>query len=117
MALEDIEGFAEVAVGTERAFLDLVRLGVPRVELEDEVQAGELCWTWSRAVLETGRGAQLVVCFRNALPSAHAKWIELESRPMRANGQPIVRRILRHNAIEAWTHMQKTGWKRCQPRL
>jgi len=26
---------------------------------------------------------------------------------------PIVRRMLRHNAIEAWTHMQKTGWKRC----
>ena len=59
---------------------------------------------------------QLVVCFRNALPSAHAKWIELETRPMRGSGQPIVRRMLRHNAIEAWTHMQKTGWKRCQPR-
>ena len=26
---------------------------------------------------------QLIVCFRNALPSAHAKWIELETRPMR----------------------------------
>ena len=60
---------------------------------------------------------QLIVCFRNALPSAHAKWIELETRPMRGNGQPIVRRMLRHNAIEAWTHMQKTGWKRCQPKL
>ena len=44
---------------------------------------------------------QLVVCFRNVLPSAHAKWIELETRPMRGSGQPIVRRMLRHNAIEA----------------
>ena len=26
---------------------------------------------------------QLIVCFRNALPSARAKWIELETRPMR----------------------------------
>jgi len=59
---------------------------------------------------------QLIVCFRNALPSAHANWIELETRPMRGNGQPIVRRMLRHNAIEAWTHMQKTGWVRCAPR-
>ena len=30
-------------------------------------------------------------------------------------GRPIVRRMQRHNAIEAWTHMRKTGWKLCQP--
>ncbi|WP_413745081.1 DUF1651 domain-containing protein [Synechococcus sp. MIT S9451] len=24
--------------------------------------------------------------------------------------------MLRHNAIEAWETMQKSGWKRCQPR-
>ena len=59
---------------------------------------------------------QLIVCYRNALPSAQAKWIELETRPMRGSGQPIVRRMLGHNAIEAGTHMQKTGWVRCQPR-
>ncbi|WP_374699857.1 DUF1651 domain-containing protein [Synechococcus sp. CC9605] len=25
------------------------------------------------------------------------------------------RRMLRHNAIEAWGTMQKTGWVRCRP--
>ncbi|MCB4428179.1 DUF1651 domain-containing protein [Synechococcus sp. MU1643] len=25
------------------------------------------------------------------------------------------RRLLRHNAIEAWQSMQKTGWRRCPP--
>ena len=59
---------------------------------------------------------QLIVCFRNALTSAHAKWIELETRPMRGNKAPMVRWMLRQNAIEAWTHMQKTGWNRFQPR-
>ena len=58
---------------------------------------------------------QLIDYFRKALPSARAKWIELETRLMRGSGQQIVRRMLRHNAIEARTHMQKTGWKRCQP--
>jgi len=31
---------------------------------------------------------------------------------------PVVqttRRMLRHNALEAWAHMQKTGWVRCRP--
>ena len=59
---------------------------------------------------------QKVVCFRHALPSAHAKWIEVETRPLRGGGQPVVRRMLRQNAIDAWTHMLKTGWKRCPPR-
>ena len=59
---------------------------------------------------------QLVVCFRNTLPSAHGKWVEVETRPRRDGGQAIVRRMLRHNAIEAWINMQKTGWVRCQPR-
>lgn len=35
---------------------------------------------------------------------------------MPGSGQPIFRRMLRRNAIEAWTHVQKTGWKRCQSR-
>ncbi|MDC2985005.1 DUF1651 domain-containing protein [bacterium] len=25
------------------------------------------------------------------------------------------RRMLRHNAVEAWQMMQKTGWRRCPP--
>ena len=39
------------------------------------------------------------------------------TRKVRGGGQPVVRRMLRHNAIEAWETMQKTGgWKRCQPK-
>lgn len=59
---------------------------------------------------------QLICCFRNALPSAHAKWIEVETRPLHGGGQPVVRRMLRHNAIDAWERMLKARWVRCQPR-
>ena len=48
--------------------------------------------------------------------SAHAKWVEVETRPLRGGGRPVVRRMLRHNAIEAWQTMLKTGWVRCSPR-
>ena len=58
---------------------------------------------------------QLIVCFGNAMPSAHTAWIELEIRPMRGSGQPIVRRMLRHNAIETWTHMQKQAGSAVSP--
>jgi len=50
------------------------------------------------------------------LPSAHAKWIEVETRPLHGNGPPVVRRMLRHNAIDAWERMLKARWVRCQPR-
>ena len=59
---------------------------------------------------------QKVVCFRNALASAHAKWVEVETRPLRGGGQSVVWRMLRHNAIKAWQMMLKTGWQRCPPR-
>ncbi len=54
--------------------------------------------------------------FRNATPTAHAKWVEVETRPLRGNVQPVLRRMLRHNAIETWETMQKTGWKRFPPK-
>ena len=58
-----------------------------------------------------------VCSFTNANPTAHAQWVVVETRPLRGGGQPVVRRMLRHNAIEAWETMLKTGgWKRCQPR-
>ena len=58
---------------------------------------------------------QKVVCFRNALPTAHAKWVEVETRTLSGVGQPIIRRMLRQNAIAAWTQMLKTGWIRSEP--
>ena len=58
------------------------------------------------------------VCrFENDMPSAHAEWVEVETRPLRGGGQPVVRRMLLDNAIEAWETMQKSGeWKRCPPK-
>ena len=55
--------------------------------------------------------------FRNDDPTAHAQWVVVETRPLRGGGQPVIRRMLRHNAIEAWETMLKTdGWKRCPPK-
>ena len=60
---------------------------------------------------------QKVCRFRNDMPTAHAQWVVVETRPLRGGGQSVVRRMLRHNAIEAWETMQKSGgWKRCQPK-
>ena len=60
---------------------------------------------------------QKVCRFKNDMPTQHAQWVVVETRPLRGGGQPVVRRMLRHNAIEAWETMQKSGaWKRCQPR-
>ena len=58
-----------------------------------------------------------VCSFTNANPTAHAQWVVIETRPLRGGGQPVVRRMLRHNAIEVWvTMLKRGGWKRCQPR-
>ena len=55
--------------------------------------------------------------FTNANPTSHAQWVVVETRPLRGSGQPVFRRMLRHNAIEAWETMLKTGgWKRCPPK-
>ena len=46
------------------------------------------------------------VCrFENDMSSAYAEWVEVETRPLRGGGQPVVRRMLGHNAIEAWETM------------
>ena len=47
------------------------------------------------------------VCrFANDMATAHAQWVEVETRPLRGDGQPVIRRLLRHNAIETWEMMQ-----------
>ncbi|KZR92553.1 hypothetical protein MITS9509_01002 [Synechococcus sp. MIT S9509] len=59
---------------------------------------------------------QKVCRFRNDMPTQHAQWVVVETSPLRDSGQPVIRRMLRHNAIEAWETMQKSGgWKRCKP--
>ena len=59
---------------------------------------------------------QKVSRFKNDIPTQHAQWVKVETRSLTGSGQPVIRRMLRHNAIEAWETMQKSGgWKRCQP--
>ena len=58
-----------------------------------------------------------VCSFTNDMPTQHAQWVIVETRPLRGRDQPVIRRMLRHNAIEAWETMLKSGdWKRYQPR-
>ena len=60
---------------------------------------------------------QKVCRFRDEMPTAHAQWVVVETRPLRGGGQPVFRRMLRNNAIEAWETMkQSCGWKRFQHR-
>ena len=47
--------------------------------------------------------------FTNANPTAHAQWVEVETRSVSGQGQPVIRRMLRHKVIEAWETIQKIG--------
>ena len=61
---------------------------------------------------------QLLTQFRATAASAHSRWVELRTfswEPPRPPVPQTSRRMLRHNALEAWAHMQKTGWVRCRP--
>ena len=61
---------------------------------------------------------QKVVQFIPDAPTAHGQWVILRTFHWRPPNYPIPqtrRRMLRHNAIEAWETMQKTGWRRCPP--
>ena len=56
-----------------------------------------------------------VCLFANDKATVHAKWVEVETRPLQGGGKPVTRRLLRHNAIAAWETMQKSGgWKQCR---
>ena len=50
--------------------------------------------------------------------TVHAQWVAIRTYsyvPPRPPEPMTRRRMLRHNAIEAWQTMQKTGWRRCPP--
>ncbi|WP_231856286.1 hypothetical protein [Synechococcus sp. MIT S9508] len=58
-----------------------------------------------------------VCSFTNDSPTPHGQWVIVQTRALRGSSQPVIRPILRHNAIEVCETMQKLdGWKRCQPR-
>ena len=61
---------------------------------------------------------QKLVQFQPGSATAHAQWVEIQTFRLKPGGAPTLitgRRMLRHNAIEAWQTMLKTGWTRCHP--
>ena len=61
---------------------------------------------------------RLLVEFKPDASTAHAQWVLIKTYSFEDPFPPVpqaMRRMLRHNAIEAWLTMQKTGWRRCQP--
>jgi len=61
---------------------------------------------------------QLVCQFKPDTATAHSQWVAIRTFHWRPPDYPIPQareRMLRHNAIEAWQTMLKTGWRRCPP--
>jgi hypothetical protein len=61
---------------------------------------------------------QKLVQFQPGSATAHAQWVEIQTFRLKPGEAPMLitgRRMLRHNAIEAWQTMLKTGWTRCHP--
>ena len=56
--------------------------------------------------------------FKAAMETVHAQWVEVRTFSWVPPCSPVPmtqRRMIRQNAIEAWSTMQKTGWVRCRP--
>ena len=56
--------------------------------------------------------------FKPSMATVHAQWVEVRTFhwiPLRQPVPMTQRRMLRHNAKEAWSTMQKTGLVRCPP--
>jgi len=61
---------------------------------------------------------QLLCQFKPDSETVHAQWVAVRTYswvPPRPPVPQTRRRMLRHNAIEAWDKMLKTGWQRCRP--
>ena len=61
---------------------------------------------------------QLLCQFKPDSATVHAQWVAVRTYswvPPRPPVPQTRRRMLRHNAIEAWETMLKTGWRRCSP--
>ena len=61
---------------------------------------------------------QLLVQFKPDTPTIHTRWVALRTFhwvPPHLPQPKSQRRMLRHNAIEAWNGMLKGGWQRCHP--
>ena len=61
---------------------------------------------------------QLVCQFKPDSATVHAQWVAVRTYrwvPPRPPVPQTRRRMLRHNAVEAWDKMLRTGWHRCRP--
>ena len=61
---------------------------------------------------------QKLVQFKPDTATAHAQWVAVLTYRWVPPQPPIPqarRRMLRHNAVEAWKTMLKTGWHQCAP--
>ena len=61
---------------------------------------------------------QKVVQFKPDASTVHAEWVAVRTYSWVPPSPPVPltrRRMLRHNAIEAWNTMKKTGWRPCHP--
>ena len=56
--------------------------------------------------------------FKPDTSTAHAQWVAIRTYgyvPPHPPTPMTRRRMLRHNAIEAWQTMLKAGWRKCSP--
>ena len=61
---------------------------------------------------------QKVVQFKPDGFTVHCEWVAVRTYSWKPPKPPVPmtqRRMLRHNAIEAWNTMKKTGWRPCHP--
>ena len=61
---------------------------------------------------------QKVVQFKPDTATVHAQWVAVHTYRWTPPQPPVPqtrRRMLRHNAIEAWKTMLNIGWRRCPP--
>ena len=61
---------------------------------------------------------QKVVQFTPEASTIHPEWVAVRTYSWVPPSPPVPltrRRMLRHNAIEAWNTMKKTGWRPCHP--
>ena len=78
---------------------------------ESPQKAGGEGWLYSEQ-------QQKLCHFKPDTATVHAQWVAIRTYsyvPPRPPEPMTRRRLLRHNAIEAWETMQRTGWRRCPP--
>ena len=78
---------------------------------ESPQKAGGEGWLYSEQ-------QQKLCHFKPDTATVHAQWVAIRTYsyvPPRPPEPMTRRRMLRHNAIEAWQTMRKTGWRRCPP--